>query len=216
MCMPAIALQPIRPTIAISSRRASQPAVAALDRRHRYGDNQGENQQRQPRQSAHPVEHREQERVAPGQQPVDQVAQPMVQGERDHHRQRQDQHRNHRVRQPGEPIPHRIQGRSQFIHADFITPMSIRRRSCGSAGCVLDKGQARWQNAASATLNQCADAMKRFLLKAVHVVERPDLRHPGLDLAVRRKGRRGRIRQRLLSGPKAARSIRRCASSGAG
>jgi NADH:ubiquinone oxidoreductase subunit len=30
---------------------------------------------------------------------------------------------------------------------------------------VLDKGQARWQNAPSATLNQCADAMIRFLLK---------------------------------------------------
>ena len=29
MCMPVSALQPIRPTIAISSRRESQPAVAA-------------------------------------------------------------------------------------------------------------------------------------------------------------------------------------------
>jgi NADH:ubiquinone oxidoreductase subunit len=43
--------------------------------------------------------------------------------------------------------------------------MSIRRRSVRLACCVLDKGQARWQNAAAATPHQCADAMKSFLLK---------------------------------------------------
>src|SRR5262245_12514416 len=43
-----------------------------------------------------------------------------------------------------------------------------------------------------------ANRDETFLSALLHLVERPDLRHPVLDLALRRAGRARRVRQPLL------------------
>ena len=65
----------------------------------------------------------------------------------------------------------------------------------------LDSGRGRWHVPISLQ-NPRTGPHENLLPAVLHLVERPDLRHPALDLALWRVGRPGRVRQPLLPYPR--------------
>src|SRR5262245_54471509 len=81
------------------------------------------------------------------------------------------------------------------IHEGIVRPAATG----AIARAALDSRRARWQEAPS---RRCLSSNENLLDALLHLVERPDLRHPAVDVALWRAGRRGRARQPLLSHPR--------------
>ena len=108
-----------------------------------------------------------------------------------------------RVGQPGEQV---LDGASGRLGSN---PCAVPNGSrCQYAATWRLSDRARWtaprRGGRTPLFNvfQCAGSDEKFPAQAVHLVEFADLRDPILDLDVRRKGRRGRVRQPLLSDPR--------------
>src|ERR1043166_6700066 len=67
-------------------------------------------------------------------------------------------------------------------------------RRVGSS--LLDMVGARWHEAVTFPIQRVRH--ENVLPPLLHLVERPDVRHPAVDVALWRAGGRGRIRQPLL------------------
>ena len=190
-----------------------------FQRRNRNGHDHRQNQKRKPAQSARLIECRIEIRVASGQGPTRELACPAMQGERNKHGDPEDHHRDQRVRQPVEQILDLGQRSSQRIHGALIssTKTAANMAFCLQVGGLpsLDITAVRWQKARVPSFSSAA-AMKNFLLKLFTWWNSADLRHPVLDLALWRAGRRGRVRQSLLPHLRRQDRSRRLASSGAG
>src|SRR5690348_9100665 len=72
-----------------------------------------------------------------------------------------------------------------------------RDRSAIWRPAALDKSSMGWHQ--SPTLTNPGRAHETVLSQALHVVERPDLRHAAVDVAIRRARGAGRAGQPLLS-----------------